>query len=274
MTLDELAAPYGRRRVIRYGAGGNKVVRHWEEVQHVVGSLYRGRSTQDEYGQTECDLFIFFPDVKDGLLFETVKGPFRFTVERADEAVKRAGYDSACHMVAAFNEHMEKDVFIGNAEIEFVWQFDPAAAEKFAQYRLDFYARREERERLARQEREDMEKAVRQAELVSLKALYLGWADDMTPLRFGRVDATLSALCRIDGKVTSRRQFVISSVKDGWEPQKDEGVTTWYGSRWEPKESKPKTVYKLVKDGFCYEIIKTEYDFAVYLAEHRAALGL
>lgn len=72
MTLDELAAPYGRRRVIRYGAGGNKVVRRWDEVQHVVGSLYRGRSTQDEYGQTECNLFIFFPDVKDGLLYQDV----------------------------------------------------------------------------------------------------------------------------------------------------------------------------------------------------------
>ena len=75
-------------------------------------------------------------------------------------------------------------------------------------------------------------------------------------------------------KVTSRRQFVISCVRDGWEPRKDEGVTTWCGSRWEPRKSKPKTVYSLAKDGLCYKVSKTEYDFASYLTEHGDVLGL
>ena len=276
MTLEELDTPFERRRVIGYGADGNKVVRHWYDVQNVAGSLYKSRTTQDRHGQAKCGLFIFFPGVEDGLELETARYPDRITVERAVEVIRQGGFDSAQHMIDAFNERVEKDVFIGNAQIEFIRQFDPGAAGRFAQHRAAFYARREEQERqerLARQAEKEAEEARRQAELDSLKALYLGWADGMTPLRFSRVDATLGSLCRDDGKVMTRRDFVIARVRDGWTPQKDEGVTTWYGSRWEPKQSKPKTVYKLAKDNLCYTVSKTEHDFALYLAGHMEVLG-
>lgn len=46
-----------------------------------------------------------------------------------------------------------------------------------------------------------------------------------------------------------------------------------YGSKWEPKQSKPKTEYGLSKDGYIYKVSKTEYDFAVYLTEHKENLG-
>ena len=81
----------------------------------------------------------------------------------------------------------------------------------------------------------------------------------------------MNASMRVDGKVITRRQFIIDSINDGWVPQKEEGVTSWYGSRWNPKESKPRTEYQLYKDGYVYKISKTEYDFAVYLTERNAA---
>ena len=43
MTLENLTTPFERRRVIEYGADGNKVVRHWYVVQHVVGSIYKSK---------------------------------------------------------------------------------------------------------------------------------------------------------------------------------------------------------------------------------------
>ena len=60
MTLDKITTPFERRRVIEYGKDGNKVVRHWYEVQHVVGSLYKSENTQSEWNGLECKLFIFF----------------------------------------------------------------------------------------------------------------------------------------------------------------------------------------------------------------------
>ena len=45
MTLDKITTPFKRRRVIEYGKDGNKVVRHWYEVQHVIGTLYKTKDS-------------------------------------------------------------------------------------------------------------------------------------------------------------------------------------------------------------------------------------
>lgn len=199
--------------------------------------------------------------------------PEQYTTEHVLRSLEHDGYASQEQLIATLNLHVEKDIFIGNAWIEFVRQFDSERADVYAKHRADFYARREEQdrqERLARQAEEDAEKARQQAELEKEKAAYLGWADKMTAMRFGKVKAQMEKLARFDGKVMSYRDFVIQSVKDGWMPKKQEGVTTWYGSRWEPKQSKPKTVYKLSKDNLCYTISKTEFDFAEFLVSKSA----
>lgn len=102
---------------------------------------------------------------------------------------------------------------------------------------------------------------------------FLGWVDDMTPLRFGQVSALMDTSIRVDGKITTRREFIINCIKDGWVPQKKDGVTSWYKRGGEYRESNPRTEYELHKEGFVYvyKISKTEYDFAVYLVEHGAA---
>lgn len=90
----------------------------------------------------------------------------------------------------------------------------------------------------------------------------------MTPMHFGKVDAVLGSLIRCDGKVMTRREFVIQAIKDGWTPEQKDGVTSWYGSKWEPKQSKPRTEYRLVRENFSYKVSKTEFDFAKYYVEH------
>lgn len=58
-TLVNLDTPYERRRVIEYGAGSNKVVHHWYEAQHIAGPLYKGREEKTQYGEIECDIYLF-----------------------------------------------------------------------------------------------------------------------------------------------------------------------------------------------------------------------
>lgn len=270
MTLAELDTPFERRRAIEYGKDGNKVVRHWYEVQQVIGPIYKSKDSKDERGVTEFKLFIFFTEKTDGLQFQWLSHPEFYTVEKVADMMRSYQLDSVTHMYANLNERMEGNKFIGNAEIEFFRQFDQAAADRYAQYRKDYYAKQEEKDRqarLARQAEEDAEKARKQAELAKAKEAYLGWADQMSALRFGQVSVHMEKKSRFDGKVMSHREFIIQSVKDGWMPQRKDGVTTWYGSRWEKKESKPKTVYMLSKDNYCYTISKTEYDFAEYLVD-------
>lgn len=71
----------------------------------------------------------------------------------------------------------------------------------------------------------------------------------------------------------SRKQFILSRVKEGWRPDKAENQTSWRRIHLEWIEGKPHTVYRLVKDGFSYQICKTEYDFACYLVEHTLNLS-
>lgn len=151
--------------------------------------------------------------------------------------------------------------FIGNAEIEFIRQFDAAAADRLAGYRRDYYARleeRERRERLERQAEEDAEKARRQAELEAARAAYLGWADGMAPMRFGRARAVLEKTVRHEGRTMPVRDFVVSLVKGGWKPVK--------------LEDRPRAEYLLARDDLGYRVSKTEYDFAAYLSEHAEVL--
>lgn len=275
MTLDQLDTPFERRRVIEYGKDGKKVVRHWYEVQNVIGPLYKSRNTKNQQGETLFTLFIFFPDVENGLLYARMSHPDWYTVERMADSIKRDRLDSPFHVFCDLNERMKKNQFIGNAEIEFVRQFDQVAAERYAQYRLDYYARKEEQQRqkqTAQQAEEEQTKAEQQAKLIAIKALYLGWVDNMTPMYFGRVHKKMEQPVRIDGKVMSRRGFVAFCIKSGWTPQKEDGVTTRCGNRWNLKESKPKTVYTLIKGNLCYKICKTEYDFAMYLMDHKDKL--
>ena len=241
MTLDQLITPFERRRVIEYGKDGNKVVRHWYEVQHVIGTLYKTKETKNERGDLLFNLVIFFDDKSDG----------------------RCQIDSAAHMYMSLNDRMEQNKFIGAADIEFFRQFDRAAAERYAQYRLDYYARKEvaERERrLALEEQEAAEKARQQAKLEAAKAKYHGWADTMSPIRFGKVDAILGSLVRCNGKVMTRREFVVQAVRDGWMPEQRDGVT---------RQGKPRMEYRLVKENLSYTVSKTEFDFAKYYVEHR-----
>jgi len=276
MTLDQITTPFERRRVIEYRKDSNKVVRHWYEVQHVVGTLYKTRTTPDEWNTPEFKLCVFFDGGSDGILWQWMRQPERYTVDSMEKSAKRYCVDSIGAMLSDFRERMKTDRFIGNKEIEFIRQFDPAFADVCAKYREDYYARKKAKEAERRQTleaeeeaEEAAEKVRRQAEMDAAKAKYLGWADTMSPMRFGKVDSILGTLVRCDGKVMSRREFVIQAVEGGWMPKQMDGVTSWHGSKWEPKQSKPRTEYCLVKENFSYKVSKTEFDFAVYIAEHK-----
>lgn len=275
MTLDKITTPFERRRVIEYGKDGNKVVHHWYEVQQVDGAIYKTRNFPDENGAPQFKLCIFFEGIQNGLRWQWMAHPDRYSVEQIMDAAKRDCVDSMATLLADLFGRIEAGKFIGNSQIEFVRQFDPTAADRFAKHRENYYAKKKEDERRRRQEREAeeaAEKARQQAELKVVKAKYFGWADTMSPLRFGKVDAVLGSLVRCGGKVMTRREFVIQAVKDGWMPERENGVTSWYGSKWEPKQSKPKTEYLLVKENSSYKVSKTEFDFATHIVKHKEAI--
>ena len=93
----------------------------------------------------------------------------------------------------------------------------------------------------------------------------------MSELQLGKVLDILSVRYRYDGVVKTRLQHIIDSIAAGYRPHRLDNVVSYYGSRWDRKETKPKTVYRIVlKQDECdlsYRITKTEYDFATYLVQ-------
>lgn len=259
MTLENLTTPFERRRVIEYGADGNKVVRHWYEVQHVVGSIYKSKDTLNDRGEPEFKLFVFFSDTSDGLRFEWLSHPERYTVEQVAETMRRCKVDSSTHMYVDLNERMEQNKFIGNAQIEFFRQFDSAAADCYAQYRKDFYARKAEKERVKDLERQAAEKAKQakeQAELAAEKARYFGWVDGMTPLRFGQVSVLMDSSIRVEGKIMTRREFIINCVKDNWVPKKRMVLPPGTSAEAKLRKANPKLSISCIKTVLCMESAK------------------
>ena len=178
------------------------------------------------------DLYLFFEVGKDGLLYQyNMRHPEQYTPEKMMEEIERVGYDTLEHFLTTFDQSVVEGKFIGAAVIEFVRQFDTERGNRYAQHRLDYIARQEEKHRRLAAERAEkaaQKEAQRKAAEQAARAKYLGWADQMTAMQFGKVSSVLDVLIRVDGKVMTKREFVISRMKDGWTPTKKEGVVSYY----------------------------------------------
>ncbi len=267
MTIAELNTPLERKRMIEYGADGCKVVRHWREVRHAVGNVWITAPENDEYGEPRFSTFLVFPEASDGIMLEReLNGAEWRTLEDMEKRNM-----TLSEFLLNIDNRETTGKFIGNAQIEFVRQFDRERAEKYALARAAYYARKEAEEQARREQRaaEEAEKEEERKRIdAEARALYRGWADKMTAMQFGKMDNTLSAKVREDGKITTKREWIENKISDGWRPMRKDGVVTWYGSRWNVKESKPKTEYRLQREGTAefYRISKTEHDYAAYLA--------
>lgn len=121
-----------------------------------------------------------------------------------------------------------------------------------------------------RQYQERVDKIAREAEQkrVEKEDLY-GFDTNMTDMQRGKVLKTLMKSVAENGKLMTRKDFIKKHIENGAHTEKKNGVTSFYGSKWERKESKPKTEYRLydAEENTFYIITKTEYDFANYISK-------
>lgn len=139
-------------------------------------------------------------------------------------------------------------------------------AEKYAKFEAE--QRKKEEEARAEAERKKAEKI----------AFLCGYADGKTQIQTERIYNILS---KIQGyrnsqngekiEYKSRRDFIIDTLAEGGKAEQKDGIISYYGSKWDRKQSKPKTEYRLyTAEGSYYIITKIEYDFAVYMMEKSA----
>ena len=139
-------------------------------------------------------------------------------------------------------------------------------AEKYAKFEAE--QRKREEDARAEAERKKAEKI----------AFLCGYADEKTQIQTERIYNVLSKIqgyrnSQNGGKVEykSRRDFIIDTLAEGGKVERKDGVISYYGSKWDRKQSKSKTEYRLyTAEGSYYIITKIEYDFAVYMMKKSA----
>lgn len=136
-------------------------------------------------------------------------------------------------------------------------------AEKHAKFEAE--QRKKEEEARAEAERKKAEKS----------AFLCGYADGKTQIQIERIFDVLSKIKGYsdNGKVEykSRKDFIIDTLAEGGKTEQKDGVISYYGSKWDRKQSKQKTEYRLYKaDGSYYTITKIEFDFACYMMQKSA----
>ena len=132
-------------------------------------------------------------------------------------------------------------------------------AEKHA--KIEAEQRKKEEEARAEAERKKAEKV----------AFLCGYADGKTQIQTERIFDVLSKKYIYDGKLKTRKDFIIDTLSEGGKAEQKDGIVSYYGSKWDRKQSKPKTEYRLyTADGRYYTITKIEYDFACYMMQKSA----
>ena len=136
-------------------------------------------------------------------------------------------------------------------------------AEKYAKFEAE--QRKKEEEVRAEAERKNAGKV----------AFHCVYADGKTQIQIERIFDVLSKIKGYsdNGKVEykSRKDFIIDTLSEGGKAEQKDGVISYYGSKWDRKQSKPKTEYRLyTSDGNYYTITKIEYDFACFMMQKSA----
>lgn len=111
-----------------------------------------------------------------------------------------------------------------------------------------------------------------------LEGTYLGFTDDMKPMHKARIEKTLDKLIRYNGDIITRKEFVLSMLKQGGILDIEEDYIKWNNKN--RCYTNPKTLYKIeykIMDNekpvkVYSEITKTEYDFGNYLIENNLIL--
>lgn len=155
MRLHGLDTPVERHVIMHCGADGNKVVRHRYDMQQISGVLYKGVEETNEYGEIEYNIFVVFPNVKCGLLYQKkLCDREDYTTEKMEVWAKEYGIDTLENYLEKLDETVQAGKFIGRLEIEFVRQFDAERAEHYMEARLVYVKRKEEQYAAERERRE------------------------------------------------------------------------------------------------------------------------
>lgn len=171
MRLCDLSGENVIKPVLHYSEHAvNKPVRHNYEMQEIPGdptwsgiahhaALYKGVEKRDECGMPRYSIFLFYPGLKFGLIFakginDLPEHGIFHTVEEVIGRFRGTPYETLDDFLKHLDETAGTNGHIDLVTIEFVKQFDPERAERYAASRLAYRERKDAEYAERRKQRE------------------------------------------------------------------------------------------------------------------------
>lgn len=158
MMLSEVNTPYEKKRFITYNTNGNSVVYHTKNMQHVIGSLYKDKETQNQYNESECYLYAYFEDYNIGIRIGAMNRLECRDIDTMHESLTNDYYlDTPEHFISMLDDDVSNKQFIGNVQIELAKYLKPERVEVYTQARLDYRAEQDRKhaEAIKKEQAED-----------------------------------------------------------------------------------------------------------------------
>lgn len=143
----------------------NKVVRHAVEAEPITEWLYMHKQNVDQNGNTDVDFYLYYPSINNGIYLTSRK------IWRGDDSfistmqIENERFSSPDGFISAMDTAVANNQWVGNAEIEFVSQFNTEKANAYSAYRLAYL----EKQDIKHAEQEAQRKAKREAEEAAAK---------------------------------------------------------------------------------------------------------
>lgn len=267
------------KTIITYKADGNGVKTVKKELLSLA-EVYKDNTISGLYADIlESETVVIYKDFDPCIEVSTIYNTP--TAEQMQKALQNynakmgtfSDFEKAVYNIAENGGYIKNDVIYllqvhgSNETLQKVLQVKEDIKQKqIADDAEETEARKREQEQKAKAEAKEKER-----QKAEKTAFLCGYGDGKTQIQIERIFNILSKKYIYDGKLKTRKDFIIDTLTEGGKAEQKNGVISYYGSKWDVKESKPKTEYRLyTAEGSFYTITKIEFEFACYMMQKSA----
>jgi len=154
MKLESIQNTFRRRKIITYASDHCTAVVKNICLQQLAGYLYKGKNKSDQYGQTFCRFYIFYPELDIGMDVGGITYPDTRTVEEIQSWIDPALLQGPRAFIKALDQEVIEGKRIVNAQIELARYIAPEKVDVYIEARQQYLDKREAARKLDREKRE------------------------------------------------------------------------------------------------------------------------
>lgn len=248
MKLNNLNTAYQKMSVIEYGADGVTIVTNLHDAQHISGPMYKSRPIV-RGGEVVCDLYIFYDVEKPGCcLARNWKDFGSCELDDVVACLTNCHMDTVDGCLASLDAAVKAGELLGMDMVSFAAQYDAERSAAYEQARKEWMEknRMEKKKRVAVRRKSDLAKRLKlQQEEDASRKKNRRW--ERMVMREPMEKAYMNGIVSVNGRLMTRKEFMIALVSGGWKPVEVPGE---------------KPLYLMKHGDFQYRLSKPCYEYA------------